>query len=203
MRIGGWDAQRVGRPLKRLADPLQRHADEPSRVVLATDQVTFEGPEHVAAEAGPQVRRRVEEADAVDAPRPRVRDVDRRRRQRRRRFAAVEGVDETEVSSGADVVQFVERVVVPLVVGDEQFAVAVERQPRREAVPRGDRFQRERPRVVGRRRPRHESQDVAVVSRRDGRPPVEVWLDSPPDKNVVVNDSNMASSISSARKSSP
>ena len=60
--------------------------------------------------------------------------------QRRRRLAAVERVDEAEVGARPDVVQFVERVVVALVVGDEQLAAAIERQAHRKAMAGGDRL---------------------------------------------------------------
>ena len=45
---------------------------------------------------------------------------------------------------GSDVVQFVERFVVALVVGDEQLAGAIERQAHRETMAGGDRRQGER-----------------------------------------------------------
>ena len=42
LRIGGRDAQRIRGALERVADALQRHADEPPGVVLAADEVPFE-----------------------------------------------------------------------------------------------------------------------------------------------------------------
>src|SRR5206468_2502178 len=108
-RILGRDAQRIRGSLEGVADPLQRQADQPARVVLAADQMALQRAEDVATEFGAEGLRRVQEADAVDAPRPGVRNVDGGGRPRRRRLAAVEGVDEAEVDAGPHMVQLVER----------------------------------------------------------------------------------------------
>jgi hypothetical protein len=51
-----------------------------------------------------------------------------------------EGVDEAEVCALFDMIQLIERIVVALIVGDEELTVAIASQAHWEAVPRGEDF---------------------------------------------------------------
>src|SRR6185437_9469520 len=165
LRIVRRNAQRIRRTLEGVADTLERHADQPARVVFAADQVSFERTKEIVTEFRTQLLGRVKEADAVDAARPRVRDVDGGRRAWRRGLAAFQEIDEAEMGTLPDMIQFVERFVVALIVGDEQFAGAIERQTHREAVAGGDRSQGEPARLGGGRFARRQTQDVAMKAR--------------------------------------
>src|SRR6185312_12628222 len=76
-------AQRIGGALVCVANAVQAQANQSPRVELAADQMPFVRTEQIAAQLRAHFGRRVEEADAVDAPRPRVRNLDRRRLKRR------------------------------------------------------------------------------------------------------------------------
>ncbi len=96
----------------------------------------LERAEAVATRALFHVGRCVQEADAVDAASPRVRNVDRRLiGSPRIARSRVDSVDEAKIRTGPHVVQLVERVVVSLVISDEQFARAVERQTHGKPMP--------------------------------------------------------------------
>ena len=118
----GLDAQWIRGALIDVADALQAHADQTPRVELAADQVPLPRTEQIAARRLLS-RGRVQKADAVDAPRPGVRNVDGRRLKRRLEAGLLlQLVDKAVAGSGHQVVQLVERRVVALVVGAEQAA---------------------------------------------------------------------------------
>src|SRR5579875_3553247 len=124
--------------------------------------MAFEWTEEVAAKSALQFLGCVQEADAVDAARPWMRNVDGGRRTWRGRFAPVEEVDETEISPRPDVVQFVEWFVVTLVVGDEQLPRRIGRRANGETMAGGDGRKSKQMRIIKGGFAGRQTKDMAV-----------------------------------------
>src|SRR5262245_64278131 len=94
--------------------------------------------------------RRLQQANTVHAARPGMRNVDSRWSQRwwLRPSLTIERVDKTKMSAAAHVIQFIERVVIALIVGHEDIAGLVAHQSHGKSMTRANRANVEEARIL-------------------------------------------------------
>src|SRR4029453_18346334 len=130
--------------------------------------MAFERAEDVLASLVAQGLRSIEKANPIHTPRPRMRNIDRRLVIAWRLVAPflLVGVDKPKVRPRPDVIELIEWVVVSLIVGEEQFALAIAGEAHWEAMTGRKGLDVKQPRVVGRSLSRNKLEHLSAVPGR-------------------------------------